>query len=151
MVAGDSDVGGAVLLVIAGASVVVGVAMVGDDDDPEHATRPTSKAGHHRPRRRSRITHHAPSLAVQRLGTYSRQGVGDVLDRPGAKTRTMCRWWMRLGWSMRSVPVGRPGFDAGDRVVQLWRYSWGHGHVRGIDVFRVANGLVAEKLSYVEG
>ena len=43
------------------------------------------------------------------------------------------------------------GDVAGDRVVQLWRYSWSGGHVRGIDVFRVRDGRVAEKLSYVKG
>ena len=37
------------------------------------------------------------------------------------------------------------------RVVQRWRYSWVDGHVRGIDVFRVRDGLVSEKLSYVKG
>jgi ketosteroid isomerase-like protein len=42
-------------------------------------------------------------------------------------------------------------FAAGDRVVQLWRYSWADGHIRGIDVFRVRDGRVAEKLSYVKG
>jgi ketosteroid isomerase-like protein len=42
-------------------------------------------------------------------------------------------------------------FAAGDRVVQLWRYSWAGGHVRGVDVFRVREGKVAEKLSYVKG
>ncbi len=42
-------------------------------------------------------------------------------------------------------------FASGDRVVQLWTYSWATGHVRGIDVFRVRNGQVAEKLSYVKG
>lgn len=40
---------------------------------------------------------------------------------------------------------------AGDRVVQLWRYDWTDGHVRGIDVFSVSDGSVAEKLSYVKG
>jgi uncharacterized protein (TIGR03086 family) len=40
---------------------------------------------------------------------------------------------------------------AGDRVVQRWRYDWGDGHVRGVDVFRVQDGRVAEKLSYVKG
>lgn len=39
----------------------------------------------------------------------------------------------------------------GDRVVVRWRYSWGDGHVRGVDLFRVREGLVAEKLSYVKG
>jgi hypothetical protein len=42
-------------------------------------------------------------------------------------------------------------FCAGDRVVQRWRYDWGEGHIRGVDVMRVAGGLVTEKLSYVKG
>ena len=42
-------------------------------------------------------------------------------------------------------------FAAGDRVVQLWRYSWDGGHVRGVDVFKVRDGKVSEKLSYVKG
>lgn len=40
---------------------------------------------------------------------------------------------------------------AGDRVVQRWVYSWSDGHVRGVDVFTVRDGLVSEKLSYVKG
>ncbi len=42
-------------------------------------------------------------------------------------------------------------FAMGDRVIQLWRYSWSGGHVRGVDVIRVRNGKVSEKLSYVKG
>jgi uncharacterized protein (TIGR02246 family) len=42
-------------------------------------------------------------------------------------------------------------FAAGDRVVQLWTYAWGDGHVRGVDVFRVRGDQVAEKFSYVKG
>jgi len=42
-------------------------------------------------------------------------------------------------------------FVAGDRVVQRWRYSWAGGHVRGVDLFRVRDDRVAEKLSYVKG
>ena len=42
-------------------------------------------------------------------------------------------------------------FAAGDRVVQRWCYTWADGHVRGVDVFRVRDGRVAEKLSYVKG
>src|SRR5260221_6268334 len=37
-------------------------------------------------------------------------------------------------------------FASGDRVVQLWRYSWDGGHVRGVDVIRIRDGKVAEKL-----
>ena len=42
----------------------------------------------------------------------------------------------------------------GDRCVQTWVYRWDDDvthHVRGIDLFRVRDGKVAEKLSYVKG
>jgi ketosteroid isomerase-like protein len=46
-------------------------------------------------------------------------------------------------------------FAAGDRCVVQWIYHWIRdgkaGHVRGVDLFRVQDGLVAEKLSYVTG
>ena len=42
-------------------------------------------------------------------------------------------------------------FAAGDRVVQRWRYDWGEGHVRGVDLFAVRDGRVSEKRSYVKG
>jgi ketosteroid isomerase-like protein len=42
-------------------------------------------------------------------------------------------------------------FAAGDRVVQMWIYSWDGGHVRGVDVMRVRDGKVSEKFSYVKG
>jgi uncharacterized protein (TIGR03086 family) len=39
----------------------------------------------------------------------------------------------------------------GDRAMTRWRYTWAEGHVRGVDLFRVRDGRVAEKLSYVKG
>jgi ketosteroid isomerase-like protein len=42
-------------------------------------------------------------------------------------------------------------FQSGDRVVQRWRYHFSGGHVRGVDLFRVREGKIAEKLSYVKG
>jgi len=46
-------------------------------------------------------------------------------------------------------------FAAGDRCVVRWIYYWvkegKEGHVRGVDVFKVRDGKVAEKLSYVKG
>jgi ketosteroid isomerase-like protein len=42
-------------------------------------------------------------------------------------------------------------FAADDRVIQRWRYTWDGGHVRGVDIFRLRDGKVAEKLSYVKG
>ena len=40
---------------------------------------------------------------------------------------------------------------AGDQVIVTWRYDWTGGHVRGVDLFRIRDGLVAEKLAYVKG
>jgi ketosteroid isomerase-like protein len=45
---------------------------------------------------------------------------------------------------------------SGDRCTVRWRYAFDQerpdeGHVRGVDVFRVANGKIVEKLSYVKG
>ena len=46
-------------------------------------------------------------------------------------------------------------FAAGSRCVVRWVYSWtregARGHVRGVDIFRVRDGRVAEKRSYVKG
>jgi ketosteroid isomerase-like protein len=46
-------------------------------------------------------------------------------------------------------------FAAGNRCVTLWVYHWIRdgkpGRVRGIDVFKVRDAKVAEKLSYVKG
>jgi ketosteroid isomerase-like protein len=46
-------------------------------------------------------------------------------------------------------------FATGDRCVVRWVYHWVRedkpGHIRGVDVFRVRDGKVAEKLSYVKG
>jgi ketosteroid isomerase-like protein len=44
-------------------------------------------------------------------------------------------------------------FAAGDRCVVRWTFHWDEagGHVRGVDVFRVRDGKVAEKLAYVKG
>ncbi|MEX0875460.1 MAG: nuclear transport factor 2 family protein [Actinomycetota bacterium] len=60
--------------------------------------------------------------------------------------------------------AGNPGawFDTedtiadGDRCVVQWRFTFDKeksdsGHVRGVDVFRVRDEKVAEKLSYVKG
>lgn len=63
---------------------------------------------------------------------------------------------LRAAWE----PIFRDGsahFDGeelvvhGDRAVQCWTYRFTGGHVRGIDLFRIRDGLVAEKLSYVKG
>ena len=43
---------------------------------------------------------------------------------------------------------------SGDRGFVRWQYSWAGdepGHVRGVDVLRLRDGLLAEKFSYVKG
>lgn len=47
-------------------------------------------------------------------------------------------------------------FGLGMRCVMRWRYDWvdgagKKGHVRGVDIFQVKNGVIYEKLSYVKG
>jgi hypothetical protein len=47
-------------------------------------------------------------------------------------------------------------FGLGMHCVMRWRYSWvdvtgNSGHVRGVDIFEVENGLITKKLSYVKG
>ena len=44
----------------------------------------------------------------------------------------------------------------GDRCIMRWTYYWvgiqgRPGHVRGVDIYKVKDRLIAEKLSYVKG
>jgi ketosteroid isomerase-like protein len=69
----------------------------------------------------------------------------------------VARFWTELFTSTPSAHFAAEEIvGAGDRAVVRWRYSWsnpdgGDGHIRGIDLFRVRDGKVAEKLSYVKG
>ena len=47
-------------------------------------------------------------------------------------------------------------FASGERAFVRWQYRWespdgAAGYIRGVDLFRVVDGKVAEKLSYVKG
>jgi hypothetical protein len=59
--------------------------------------------------------------------------------------------WGPIFADTRSQFEAEETFQADDRVVQRWRYTFDGGHVRGVDLFRVRDGKVAEKLSYVKG
>ena len=70
---------------------------------------------------------------------------------------TITRFWQDL---FRESPQAHIEieeiFSFGERCVMRWRYSWvdmggKKGHVRGVDVFRVRNDSIHEKLSYVKG
>jgi ketosteroid isomerase-like protein len=65
-------------------------------------------------------------------------------------------WEQFFAGSPRAVITGEDMFACGDRCTVRWVYRWASpdgstGHVRGVDVFRVRDGLVAEKCSYVKG
>jgi ketosteroid isomerase-like protein len=58
--------------------------------------------------------------------------------------------------SPHAVFQGEDMITCGDRCVVRWLYTWiddkgQPGHVRGVDVLRVRDGKVAEKLAYVKG
>jgi ketosteroid isomerase-like protein len=47
-------------------------------------------------------------------------------------------------------------FSTGSRCVMRWIYHWSNpqgesGHIRGVDIYTIRDGLIAEKLSYVKG
>lgn len=66
---------------------------------------------------------------------------------------------VRVFWQnfFRSMPAARfeteEIFVVGDRGVVRWTFHWDDrgGHVRGVDIMRVRDGKVSEKLSYVKG
>jgi len=51
--------------------------------------------------------------------------------------------------------AGEDVMGTGDRCIVRWRYTWEEDgeqrHLRGVDVLRVRDGKVAEKLAYVKG
>lgn len=64
---------------------------------------------------------------------------------------------VRTAWEALFAASPTARFDAeevvtaGDRATVRWRYDWGDGYIRGVDVMRVRDGKVCEKLSYVKG
>ncbi|NIK56592.1 TIGR03086 family metal-binding protein [Kribbella shirazensis] len=69
---------------------------------------------------------------------------------------------VRAEWARLFEETTDPHFETeetvvlGDRAVVRWQYSWrdssgDRGHVRGVDVLRLRDGKIAEKLSYVKG
>jgi hypothetical protein len=82
--------------------------------------------------------------------------VFDNTDPAPDGTRHVGREAIRVAWKPIFDDVNarfdiEETFAAGDRIVQRWRYTWDGGHVRGVDLFKVRDGLVAEKLAYVKG
>lgn len=47
-------------------------------------------------------------------------------------------------------------FGMGNHCIMRWKYNWvdaegNKGHVRGVDIFQVRDGLISQKFSYVKG
>lgn len=78
-------------------------------------------------------------------------------DRHEGAAAVRAAWGALFEASPDAHFVAEEMLAAGDRVVVRWRYEWASGgpgpagHVRGVDVFRVSDGRVAEKLAYVKG
>ena len=65
-------------------------------------------------------------------------------------------WEQLFGGTVDPKFTDEETFVSGDRALVRWRFTWtngdgSEGHVRGVDVLRLRDGLVAEKLSYVKG
>jgi ketosteroid isomerase-like protein len=79
----------------------------------------------------------------------------DGVRRTGAAD-VRAAWVELFGGTLDAAFTEEESFVAGDRGVLRWRFTWRNddgtpGHVRGVDVLRFRDGLVAEKLSYVKG
>lgn len=65
-------------------------------------------------------------------------------------------WEELFGQTRDAAFTEEESFVAGDRGVLRWRFDWTEedgsaGHVRGVDILRLRDGLACEKLSYVKG
>ena len=135
---------------------------VDHDDDPQ--TRLLAMFGRARPE--------SPMAVVERFAAaFTAQDVDGVMKlmstdcvfestEPPDGVRYEGQSAVRAAWErlFAASPGARftteQAFSCGDRVVAHWRYDWTGdrpGHVRGIDVFRLTDGLIAEKASYVKG
>lgn len=77
---------------------------------------------------------------------------GEVFE---GQTAVRAYWEHFFGRSPHARFDAEETFAVGDRCVVRWVYHWVKdgqpGHVRGVDIFRVRDGKVAEKLAYVKG
>jgi SnoaL-like protein len=72
---------------------------------------------------------------------------------PATKAAAVAQLWGDL---LASTPRARFAVeeqfsDGPGRAVVRWRYDWGEGHVRGVDIVLVRDGRLAESLAYVKG
>lgn len=77
-------------------------------------------------------------------------------ERHEGATAVRAVWEKFFGATRDPVFTEEETFVSGDRACVRWLFTWtaddgSPGHVRGVDVIRIRDGLVAEKHSYVKG
>jgi uncharacterized protein (TIGR02246 family) len=78
-------------------------------------------------------------------------------ERRAGQAAVRAAWEALFAGAPRATFEVEEIFAAGDRCVIRWRFRWvpdapgRPGHVRGVELFRVRDNKVAEKLSYVKG
>jgi ketosteroid isomerase-like protein len=98
--------------------------------------------------------------AMMRLMTQD--CVFENTDPPPDGTRYVGQAAVRAFWEAFFLASREPTihveeiFALGERCVMRWNYRWidaqgKPGHVRGVDIYTVRDGQIAEKLSYVKG
>ena len=73
---------------------------------------------------------------------------GSSYKGKGAITEYLQRFFQRSPQAQMEI---EEIFGMGLHCVLRWKYTWGDGHVRGVDIFKIEEGLISEKLSYVKG
>ena len=100
--------------------------------------------GRPRPRRRARARH-------RRLPASTPRAPRPTAPRTAARTRCAPAWAPIFADANARFTTEDAFVADGDRFVQTWRYDFAGGHIRGIDVIEVRDGLISAKLSYVKG
>jgi len=88
---------------------------------------------------------------------HSDDPVVDLMDRFTAASTTPTASMPSWPWGEMLATTPKAPFsveeqlsDGSARAVVCWRYDWGDGHVRGVDIGQVRNGKPAESVAYVK-
>jgi ketosteroid isomerase-like protein len=96
------------------------------------------------------------------MGLMTEDCVFENTDLPPEGTRYESQKAVRAFWEEFFRSSREPGieseeiFAAGERCAMRWVYRWvglqgEPGHIRGVDIYKIRDGKIAEKLSYVKG
>jgi ketosteroid isomerase-like protein len=93
------------------------------------------------------------NMTEDRLFSNTRPAPSGTLYRGQAEVRA---WWSEFFKnSPKANFAGEEVIVAGDRCIVRWHYTWEKegkpGEIHGVDVLKVRDGKIAEKLAYVKG